>query len=317
MGELLLPAAEAGPDRPTLPIAPDDDDDDPDVVDQGWRYRREFAAVAMDNAARDPRLARAVRGQLRRWRRDGDAALRWTAAYALKFDVGARNAQAALEELRVLGTPQEANRYEKLDLSARRWEWAVFHAAGAGLAGMFVMGAHSEVLDQLAEWWRHPRWSVRLLVLQAVIFVMGLTVAKVGRPERSPDEGPTAELFDEDDRRTRARWPVLVALHDRDGELQRRGAELVRAALRSKERQVAMETLAQWFEDGADDDGLLAAVEAFLPLLVKEESDRGRLRGLVRAMRHRWEDPLPDPVADRLEKAITEIPVIGGRKVLA
>jgi hypothetical protein len=192
----------------------------------------------------------------------------------------------------------------------------VFHAAASGVEGLFRFGAHHEALAQLEAWIGGPRWSVRLLAYQAVIYIMGRSVATVAQPEHGAS-GPPDELVSADDRRDRGRWPILLALHGRRSELQGLAADLVWRVLRSSQRQVALEVLGDWFEFAEDDDAMLAAVEAFLPLLVKEESDRGRLRGLVRQMRHRWEDPLAEDVADRLEDVIAGTRTVGGRTVLA
>jgi len=317
---LIRPAAEARPDvRPVADVENDDQDDED--FDASWQYRRYFAAVAMDHVARDPRLRKAVRGQLSRWRRSDDPALRWTAAIALGYDVGARTPDNALNELRVLGTPWEARRYRELEASASSKraraltaEEEVFHAAGSGVAGLFRYGAHREVLDQLRAWIDDPHSSVRLLAVQAVIYIMGTTVSAVGRPET---RGPAVsdELVADSDRQDRARWPVLLAMHGRQNPVERPAADLVRRALRSKDRKVALEVLGGWFASAGEDGDVLAAVEAFLPLLVVEESDRGRLRGLVKEMRHRWEEPLPGLVADRLDDALVRIRTIAGRKV--
>jgi hypothetical protein len=322
---LIRPAAEARPAvRSALKVRNDDEDDEDETDDEVTRGRRQFAAVAMDHAARDPQLQKAVRAWLSRWRRSDDPARRWTAAIALGYDVGARNPHRALEELRVLGTPWEARRYHRLETStskarkrnlALRHEAAVYHAAGWGVAGLFSFGAHQEVLDQLQEWIADPRRSVRLLAYQAVIYVMELSVARVGRPEHG-DPTPLGGLVSEIDREERRRWPVLLALHGRRSDLQGLTADLVRQTIRSSSgRKVALEVLGEWFQDAEEDDALLAAVEAFLPLLVVEESDRGRLRGLVREMRHQWEDPLHEEVADRLEDVIAGIRPVRGRKV--
>jgi hypothetical protein len=324
---LIWPAADARPEIRLTPTVRDGDEDggekDDEKDDAIWQDRREFAALAMDHAARDLRLRKAVRGRLSRWRRSDDPALRWTAAVALGYDVGARAAREALDALRVLGTPWEARRYRELESSTKKGrkralafkqEKAVFHAAGSGVAGLFRFGAHREVLEELHEWITDPRSSVRLLAYQAVIYIMGTQVVWVAHPEHGSSVQHD-ELVSESDRRDRGRWPVLLTLHGRSSTLQGRAAELVWRVLRSSERKVALDVLGEWFEDTVDDEGLLAAVETFLPLLVVEETDRGRLRGLVREMRHRWEDPLQEEVADRLEAVIAGVRTIGGRKV--
>ncbi len=58
---------------------PGEDDDDDGRRELGRRY---FAAVALDQAAREPGLEHVVTRLLKRWRRGPDVALRWTAAAA-------------------------------------------------------------------------------------------------------------------------------------------------------------------------------------------------------------------------------------------
>ena len=326
---LIAPAAGAVPEavRPAGFRTEDEPDEDDEHGDgrggEVWRGRRYFAAVAVDQAARDPQLQKTLRGLLTRWRRADDPAMRWTAAVALGFDLGASAPRDALDELRVLGTPWEARRYRTHEAKrgrkrarALQQEKEVFHAAASGVEGLFRFGAHHEALAQLEAWIGDPRLSVRLLAYQAVIYIMGTSVATVAHPEHGVS-GPPDELVSADDRRDRGRWPILLALHGRRSELQGLAADLVWRVLRSNQRKVALEVLGDWFEFAEDDDAMLAAVEAFLPRLVKEESDRGRLRGLVRQMRHRWEDPLAEDVADRLEDVIAGTRTVGGRTVLA
>jgi hypothetical protein len=322
---LIMPAATAQPEaKPALEAADREEEDDGDEeFDTAWQYRRHFAAVAMDHTARDLRLREAVRRRLSYWRRSDDSALRWTAAIALGYDVGARAPGDAFEDLRVLGTPWEARRFRELEAAAHkagkrtaalRREDEVFHAAGSGVAGLFRSGAHLEVLDQLRKWMDHPRRSLRLLADQAVIYIMQITVATVGRPEAG-DGARLDALVTDADRQKRARWPVLLAVHDRQNPVTGPAADLVRRTLRSRDRRVALDVLSDWLEFAGEDDAVLAALEVFLPLLVVEESERSRLRGLVGEMRLRWEDPLPAAAADRLEGVIAGITLIAGRKV--
>jgi hypothetical protein len=305
---LVLPAAIAGSDAADGEVP----------TDVSWR--RQFAAMAIDHVARDERLRRFVRFQVRRWRRAADPALRWTAAYAYGFDIGARDPEHTFEELRVLGTPWESRPYATMTHTQKRDEESVFHAAGAAIAGMFCAGAHIEVLAKLHDWIVDPRSSVRLLAAQAVIYLTTEMAFRIGTPEATGDGGgPEAvPLLDETDREQRAIWPVLVALHGRHPELQRQGAELIRFALRSNAQTVALTAFGDIFDIAEDyPDTALPAVEAFLPLVIKDEADRGRLLDLLHRMRHAWADALSPEVADRLEGVITGIPVVTGRKVFS
>jgi len=283
---------------------------------------RQFAAMAMDHVARDERLRRLVRFRLRQWRRAPDPALRWTAAYAYGYDIGARDPENAFEELRVLGTPWELRPYAAMTGPQKRDEESVFHAAGAAIAGMFCAGAHREVLAKLHDWIVDPRSSVRLLAAQAVIYLTTEMAFRIGTPETTGtavDPEHSAEpLLDETDRDQRAIWPILVALHGRHPELQRQGAELIRFALRSNAQTIALKAFGDIFNIAEDyPDTALPAVEAFLPLVIKDEADRGRLLGLLHRMRHAWADALSPEVADRLEGVIVGIPVVTGRKVFS
>ena len=317
---LVLPAAKA---------ASDDADEQDDNVSEGTFWCRQFAAMAMDHVSRDERLRRLVMFRLRQWRRADDPALRWTAAYAYGYDVGARDPERAFKELRVLGTPWELRAYATMTRAQQRGEEAVFHAAGAAIAGMFCAGAHREVLAKLLDWTVDPRSSVRLLAVQAVIFLMREMAFRIGTPEAATDgvdphhadatPAPSPEpLLNEAERDERAIWPILVALHGRHPELQRQGAELIRIALRSNEQTVALKAFADIFDIAEDyPETALPAVEAFLPLVIKDEADRGRLLNLLHRMRHAWADALSPEVADRLEGVIVGIPVMTGRKVFS
>jgi hypothetical protein len=325
---LVLPAARAAakPD-PTASVTDEDDDgdgdEDGDENEDELFGRRQFAAIAMDHVARDPRLFRFVRLTLRRWRRDADPALRWTAAIAYGYDIGVRDPGAALEELRVLGTPWEMPSFTSMKPKERRRELSVFHAAGAGLAGMFSSGAHREVLAVLHKWSDDDRLSVRLLALQTIIFLTTMMASALGDPEaagaRVDSDRPRLRiepLLDKADRDERGRWPIVIALHGRQPELQRQCAELIRFALRSPEQTVALKAFEDIFDIAEDfPDTALPAVAAFLPLVIKDESDRGRLLALLYRMRDQWADALSSDVARRLQEVIVGISVVTGKKV--
>jgi hypothetical protein len=157
------------------------------------------------------------------------------------------------------------------------------------------------VLRTLDEWLYDSRVSLRKLAVQAVVLMVGVPVSALGRPEQ--DDADDLVLRGDLDP-GRDRWFALLALQDRHPEVVAPAADLVRGALRSPWRDVVAKVLTRWFELAASDDAALTAVELFLPRLVVEESDRARLRGLVRQRRRTWADPLPDDVADRLDDAL-------------
>ncbi|MCO1659311.1 hypothetical protein [Pseudonocardia humida] len=301
--ELIEPAARAGSRRSTAHAVEDIDDADPEADSERWRHRREFAALALDHAARDPGVRRAVTRTLRRWRRRDDPALRWTSATALGYDVGHADLAVTLDELRVLGTP-----YETVDASAigpgpllRDWN-ALLFAAGLSLARLFGTGAHEGVLRRLDEWMHHDRISLRKLAVQAVVLMSGIPVSGLGRPDNIDVDDLL--LSGADVPTGRDRWPVLLALQGRHPKVVKPAAELVRDALRSPWREVMADVIGDWFDSAASDVSLLGAVESFLPLLVVEQSDRARLRALVRRKQRMWADPLPADVAARLDAAL-------------
>jgi hypothetical protein len=289
----------------------DDADDVPDVV---WSHRRVFAAVALDHAARDPDVRGAVTRTLKRWRRSAaDPARRWTAARTWGYDIGQNDVDTALEELRVLGTPWETKDVSTMREGPELRDWnRLLFASGLSIAMLFGTGAHDAVLQRLHTWIT-DRTSLRKLAVQAVVLMVGLPASGLGRPEHERAD----DLVLDDASVARRQWPALLALQGRHGAVVGPAAELVRGGLRSTWREVVAETLERWFDLCAHDDAALAAVETFLPLLVVEESDRARLRGLVRRKQRVWADPLPTRVAVRLDTALTRVEVVPrGRRVV-
>jgi hypothetical protein len=308
--ELIEPAARTPRRHVASPDQHDDDEDD--LAGEVWRYRREFAALALDHAARDPAVHLVVRRTLRRWRRDKDPALQSTAATALGYDVGQADLEATLVELRVIGTPGEAEDFFTMRSGPVRDDWAkLLFTAGMSVARLFGTGGHRRVLRTLDDWLHDSRVNLRKLAVQAVVLMIEVPVSGLGRPEQEDAD----DLVQGDLSSGRDRWPALLALQDRHPEVVAPAADLVHGALRTPWRAVVDKVLVVWFDLAAGDDAALAAVESFLPLLVVEESDRARLRGLVRHRRRTWADPLPDRVADRLDGALarTAAAPSGGR----
>jgi hypothetical protein len=312
---LVLPAAEAEPAR-RPPAGNDDDDDDDDVdydADHTWRRRREFAAVALDHAARDQQVEGVASTTLRGWRRSGSAAVMWTAAAAWGLDLGRRDVALALDELRIIGTPQEARELTDSRLSSS--EEQLIWIAGQGIARLFATGAHDQVVAQLSDWIgaRRRRRSLYLLAVQAIVYLAHLSVSQVGRAEDDDSEGVplTPELSG-----PRAQWPVLLALHDTEPQLAGSAAQLLRAGLRSPWGDVVADTLAPWLRLAERDPLALTAVESILPFLVREPWDRAQLRSLVERRRRAWADALSPDIADRLKAVLDEIDIESGRRAI-
>ena len=221
---------------------------------------------------------------------------------ALGYDIGQADLEATLDELRVIGTADEAEDIFAMRPGPVRDDWTrLLFIAGRSVARLFVTGGHHRVLRTLDEWLRDPRVNLRKLAVQAVVLMVEAPLSALGRPER---EDADDLILEGDAGSGRDRWPALLALQDRHSDVVAPAADLVRGALRTPWRAVVADVLVRWFHLGTTDDAALAAVESFLPRLVVEESDRARLRGLVRRRRRMWADPLPDEIADRLDSAL-------------
>jgi hypothetical protein len=307
--ELIEPAAGAVAPRRHKNVTTEETDEDEELDEYGepWLQRRWFAALALDHAARDPLVRKAVTRRLKFWRRTEEPSLRWTAAIAWGYDVGQVDLPVTLDELRVIGTPGEARDLEAIKSKSVQQDWYwLLYGAGLSIARLFATGAHDPILRQLDQWIRHSRLSLRKVAVQAVVLMAGMTVASLGRAEHADSDDVLSRGLSSD----RDRWPVLLALQDRHPEVVVPAAELVLNALRSPWRDVVREVIADWFDSAAADEALLEAVESFLPRLVVEEKDQARLRGLVRRQRRLWADPLPANIADRLDECLTSVTVV-------
>jgi hypothetical protein len=292
---LVEPAAGAAGDRSgTGPLEVGTDHEDELV----WQRRREFAAFALDHAARDPGVAGVTVRKLRQWRRTGDVAQRWTAAVAWGLDIGHRDLATAMDELRIIGTPDE--RAFGMEDSTED-EWGLIWIAGQSLTKLFATGAHNQVLAQLREWLGQRRESLYRLVVQSVLLMAALRVSGISQAGSiSADE----ILLVGEQLGPRGRWPVLLALPESQPELAEPAAALLRAALRSPWSRAVADRLGSWLRLAQHDDDALAAVEAIVPRLVRQRSDAARLRTLVRRRAAAWEDPLDPGVAERLCRLI-------------
>ncbi|MCS7484566.1 hypothetical protein ACFFQW_48435 [Umezawaea endophytica] len=256
--------------------------------------RRWFAAIALDQAARDERMTDAVFERLQEWRRYGNEAQQWTAAMALGYDLGLRRIGDALRELRVLGTPSER----------RSGLQSVGHSdlvrvAGYSVANLLAFGEVPSVLLQLADWTRSERQSVRELArwsIKYLIFLRGYDrhrlVHSVGRSDR---------LGTMD----RKRWPLLLTLVENDPSRTYEISDLVRWGLRSRDRGEVMQRLFRlWVHTAEKDPACLDALAAFIPHLIAGHGDFRRLQHLIERMRRDWSDPVEENTARVLENAI-------------
>ena len=90
-----------------------------------------------------------------------------------------RDIDRALDELRVIGTPQETRRRSH-DGDDHDHEWGLIGVAGRSLARLFAWGAQDAVLYRLTQW-LDPRGkrSLQLLAQQAVVILARLRVSAV------------------------------------------------------------------------------------------------------------------------------------------
>ncbi|PPK71154.1 hypothetical protein V5P93_003018 [Actinokineospora auranticolor] len=262
---------------------------------RGHERERQFAAVALDHAARSPRIADVVYERLRSWRRQGPEPLRYTAAMALRYDLGKQDISRALEELRVLGTPSE------LRPVLEDWQdSALVEVAAGSLANLLAFGAVKPVLAKLAEWSGGDRQSLRELALRAVLELVRLRGFDLTYLDRS------AGRTDHTIGNRRAQWPLLLVLSARDGALTGLIVELLIWALRGRRGDVvATSLLRTWLRAVEHDAACLVPIVDFLPHLVRDHSDTRRLLHVISRLRHDWCDPLDDVTATALEQAIT------------
>ncbi|WP_344680556.1 hypothetical protein [Saccharopolyspora taberi] len=267
-----------------------------DEPEEGYEERqRMFAAVALDQAARDSRVRAAVEERLRTWRRRGEPSRRWTAAATLGYNLGRRAINTSLEELRILGTPAE--RRSALDEDDD--EHGLANVASYSLSKLFAFGEMRSVLDCLATWIRSERSSLRWLALLTIVHIVALRGYDLRLLTLSAShEHPPLPA-------SRDRWPLLLALREQDEQLTESFADLLRRALRCRGGNwIARELLGRWIRAAERDADCLDALAEFLPHLVSDDGDLRRLLYLLTRMRRDWSDPLPDDVATRLESSL-------------
>lgn len=276
---------------------------DPMVTAESAPHQLRFAAIALDQAAEDKKVQPIIDEWLLYWRRAGTREERWTAAATLGYEHGSRSIERTLDELRVLGTPSE-----RQDALGTDDDISLVNVASHSVSQLFAFGEVQTVLDRLQQWIGSDRRSLRQLALWTVLhmtdlhgFDLELRVIAAGRRPPLP--------------RHYERWPLLLALQERDQRLTERFAVLLRCTLRARDGDwVAKKFLGRWIRAGERDPDCLVALEHFLPTLVETKSDRCRLEHLINRMRKDWSDPLHDEVANRLERLLR--PVLRWEKML-
>ncbi|HEX3646815.1 MAG TPA: hypothetical protein VHV49_00225 [Pseudonocardiaceae bacterium] len=255
---------------------------------------RRFAAIALDQAAENAGTRTAVHAFLRRWRRQGGEVERWTAAATLGYGLGLADIHGTLDQLRILGTPDES--LKALDGPSVRYSMA--DVVSVSLTQLLAFGAVEPVLETLTEWLDHPRTSMRTLARRATRRLIGLRGFHLmylditgGREYRSVQAEHT-------------NWPLLLAIQEEDHRLTEPVAELLRGVLRTNEGNDVADRFRSWLRIAERDmEGLMALVR-LMPRLVQTADDSARLIHLISVLRRDWAEPLRADVAVELETAV-------------
>ncbi len=269
----------------------------PGAVDPDQKARR-FAAVALNQAAQGAKIRKAVLGFQRHWRHSQQFELRWTAAAALGYDLGREWIDTALEQLRVLGTPDE-RLHPLRGRSGDSDVVGMLDVTSYSLAQLLAFGAVKPVLDQLSEWLRHRRTSARDLANWTMVRLIVMKGFQLGGLDMSGSRDhwsvrPGVES-----------WPVLLVLIDGDPRLTEPIATLLRDTFRGPRGEVVAGYLAGWIRTGQEDHACLAALLRFIPYLVADVADAARLKHVVARMPGHWAEPLDPDVAATVMAAIS------------
>ncbi len=243
--------------------------------------RRLFAAMALDSASADERVRPAVRHLLRAWARDGDEALRWTAAAALRHECGLREPEQALAELRLIGAaPSATPRLAQL--------------ASDSVATLLARGATQPALRCLAQWRDAAHPAQRTFA--------ALTVARLaGRDVGATMPAATGAAA------ARPRWPLLLMLADAEPDLAAPIADLLRWALADDTaRRATLAALGSWARAASTDRACLVALVGFLPSLAATPEVSALLHGLLDQLDQDWADPPAAEVSDQLRRVLAD-----------
>jgi len=284
-----------------------------------WDYLT-FAALALDQASQNERLYTVVEGILKSWRRKGTHSQRCTAAIAHGYPPVHRSIETSLEELRIIGTPQELEKRTPPDETTRNSQnqnhYDLIWAAGRSIALLFATGAQDAILARLSHWIERreypeerghpPRESLQRLALQTVILMADLKVAQLS--ERQFSGTRTDRLPFPKDFEKRRKWPLLLALLDDNPSLANPISSLLRRTLRSAARKIALKKLDSWMRTAQADPACADVLVCLLPNLVESESDRARLLDCVHYRRIAWVDALRSDFAEQLVAALEYAP---------
>jgi hypothetical protein len=185
--------------------------------------QRMAAAVALDQAARHPRMRSVVRSILRNWVRGHADAERWTAAAALRYDIGLQDVDRSLDDLRIVGTWEQRVSMAPSDLLT---------VACRSAATLFGAGQVEPVLRHIRGWLLDRRCNY--LALGTILCIM---------TTRARDADPEAYGIPGD----RLPWPLVVALHARDTKLGGDLADLIWQGLRrAPAQEIGIDVLSRW-----------------------------------------------------------------------
>jgi hypothetical protein len=253
------------------------------VADDGRRQM--FAATALDQAARDERVAPAIRSLVRSWGRDADEELRWTAAAVHSYGTVAGSVAGSLSEIARIGTTDDMDLY-----------------AMAGYATVQLLGSADpgEVLDRIGTWLEDDRRQRIDLGLLAVVRIAGTRTGALAAEDWKP-EGDVESGLSESART----WPVAITLAEVDELWGTKVAALIRRALdTARSREATVSATTAWIREARSNARLLAALERFLPRLVDGQDDLDLLFHLLDEEVNDPDDPLPRPMARRLWRAV-------------
>lgn len=265
---------------------------------RGWATSADYRlcaqaanALALVAAARIP----AVHRVLREWSDDSHPRRRWTAvrAYAL---IGPLVPGDTLDSLEKLARPTSARRDEATgtNRSGRSGGKNGGRGDGTGQRGvafdslveaaelLLLSTPGTEVMRRLATWCEDSFTGLRDLARRALL--------DASARREDPSDDP-------------ASWPILLrryAEHSEDAAERAAFARLWRHVLRDRAgTEDAQEQLREWVLVADREPGVEAVLAELLPRLAVSDSDRDRLRYLLRTMSGETGGP-PPPVAARL-----------------
>lgn len=254
--------------------------------------RRWVAAVVLDQASRNEDVKPVVREIVEDWCQNGKRDERWTAAIALGYEIGLQDPAKALKELRKLGCWEDGRLVQPAT-----WSIARIFALGwiRPLIGV------KPVIDALKSWLAQDRRELRSLALVAVRRIADMKVEDCQQLELAADSLDVPRAFFSD----RGKWPLLVAIADADEVLLDPLVDLVWELSRSGwAERPTIEILTGWMRAAQKDPRCLGPLARFVALLGDDDNDRKRLLHILDRLRVDPDEPLDDPVADRLKRAI-------------